>query len=99
MNFKDWLRTIGDIVSMPFTIIRDTVRYAKDPVYGHEYKKTGSQNAAPANEKNIFTGMSAEQAKKTYHELMKSAHPDNGGSGDDAENIGRMYREYRDQIA
>lgn len=44
--------------------------------------------------KNIFEGMTKEDAKNLYHELLKSSHPDNGGDDKGAQFYNVQFAEY-----
>ena len=44
---------------------------------------------------NIFSGLSSDEARRRYRELLKENHPDNGGSETRTAWIINEYREYR----
>lgn len=79
--------------------------------YGNEYdfnknngqsEKNSSQGFAESKLKNMFFGMSEEEAKKKYRELMKKFHPDNDPSESAAkkvQEINLQYTEYKERFA
>lgn len=69
---------------------------AQKKIY-EEYQKWKQQTAADVFQhtgSGIFSGLSAMEAKRKYHELVKKHHPDNGGDGHTMQKIMEEYTQY-----
>lgn len=89
------LMIIIAIVDLLFASIM--VKNANTSSRENEYENYNSDNSATYRKTTIpfFEGMSADEAKKEYRELMKCYHPDNvGGSLEMTQRISEAYSKY-----
>lgn len=65
--------------------------------FREEYRKQEQQKNTTASRGSgygMFSGLSAGEAKKKYHQLVKKYHPDNGGDKNAMQKIMEEYEQY-----
>lgn len=62
-------------------------------------KAKRSEEIRRQREKNRFYGMSLEEAKKLYRELIKQVHPDDGGSNEETVKLNAEFAEFKNNLA